>query len=228
MSLDRSWLPLSENLDHNPQKTIRSAKRCIWRYSFMAGVWNWQIIKHVVKSQLVRSFEIGNTNDIYSSTWFVSFLCQDNPADTGKLTRTLPRTYLKKVLYMLIKLLSVLMNIELTFLCDLSRGLLLPSRAAFQTPTVCLWKSNMQSHVPLFKICNSSKTKCSFILLLTISSVAWGRKKKNKKNKKTNKGTPGMALGLWTQRWPIPCVRPFWKISTPVRVAIVNFTFGRS
>jgi hypothetical protein len=203
VSLDRSWLPLSENLDHNPQKTIRSAKRCIWRYSFMAGVWNWQIIKHVVKSQLVRSFEIGNTNDIYSSTWFVSFLCQDNPADTGKrpsysrdyvyspwitglrftrqLTRTLPRTYLKKVLYMLIKLLSVLMNIELTFLCDLSRGLLLPSRAAFQTPTVCLWKSNMQSHVPLFKICNSSKTKCSFILLLTISSVAWGRKKNKTK-----------------------------------------------
>jgi hypothetical protein len=33
--IDRSWLPLSENLDHHPKKkTKRSAERCVWRYSF--------------------------------------------------------------------------------------------------------------------------------------------------------------------------------------------------
>ncbi len=31
--LDMSWLPLSENPDHHPQKMNRSAKRCVWRYS---------------------------------------------------------------------------------------------------------------------------------------------------------------------------------------------------
>jgi hypothetical protein len=30
--LDMSWLPLSENPDHHPQKMNRSAKRCVWRY----------------------------------------------------------------------------------------------------------------------------------------------------------------------------------------------------
>ncbi len=51
--LDRSWLPLSENPDHYPQKANRSARRCIWRYRFQAWVWTCQILNQVVESQLL-------------------------------------------------------------------------------------------------------------------------------------------------------------------------------
>ncbi len=50
--LDRSWLPLREIPDHNPQKQNRSARRCIWRYRCQPGVWNCQILNQVVESQL--------------------------------------------------------------------------------------------------------------------------------------------------------------------------------
>ncbi len=52
MSLDRSWLPLSENLDHHPPKKTNRSARSIWRYRFSAGVWNCQILNQVVESQL--------------------------------------------------------------------------------------------------------------------------------------------------------------------------------
>jgi hypothetical protein len=52
---NRSWFPLSENPNHHPQKTNRSDKRCIWRYSFQAWVWNCQILNQVVESQLFTS-----------------------------------------------------------------------------------------------------------------------------------------------------------------------------
>jgi hypothetical protein len=54
MALDRSWLPLSENLNHHPRKTNHSSRRCIWRHRFQAGVWNCQILNHVA-SQLFTS-----------------------------------------------------------------------------------------------------------------------------------------------------------------------------
>ncbi len=38
-----------------PQKTNRSARRCVWRYCFKAGVWNCQILNQVVESQLFTS-----------------------------------------------------------------------------------------------------------------------------------------------------------------------------
>ncbi len=37
------------------KKTNHLARRCIWRYRFQAGVWNLQILKQVVKSQLFIS-----------------------------------------------------------------------------------------------------------------------------------------------------------------------------
>ncbi len=37
------------------KKKTRSARRCIWRYRFQAGVWNCQILNQVVKSQLFIS-----------------------------------------------------------------------------------------------------------------------------------------------------------------------------
>ncbi len=37
----------------SPQKTNRSARRCIWRYWFQAWVWNCQILNKVVETQLV-------------------------------------------------------------------------------------------------------------------------------------------------------------------------------
>jgi hypothetical protein len=39
---NRFWLLPSENLDYHLQKTSHSAWRCIWRYRFLAGVWNVQ------------------------------------------------------------------------------------------------------------------------------------------------------------------------------------------
>jgi hypothetical protein len=53
--LDRSWLPLSENQIVTAKKTNRSARRCIWRYRFIAEVWNCQILNQVVESQLSTS-----------------------------------------------------------------------------------------------------------------------------------------------------------------------------
>ncbi len=57
MPLDRSWLPLSENLITQKKKNLyRSARRCIWRYSVKAGVWiNCQIINQVMEYQLFTS-----------------------------------------------------------------------------------------------------------------------------------------------------------------------------
>jgi hypothetical protein len=39
----------------SPLKKKRSARRCIWRYRFKAGVWNCQILKQVVEPQLFTS-----------------------------------------------------------------------------------------------------------------------------------------------------------------------------
>jgi hypothetical protein len=38
-----------------PQKANRSARRCVWRYRFLTGVWNCQILNQVVESQLCAS-----------------------------------------------------------------------------------------------------------------------------------------------------------------------------
>jgi hypothetical protein len=48
-----------------PKKTNRSARSCIWRYRFQAGVWNCQILNQVVDSPLFTSFEIGTTNSFW-------------------------------------------------------------------------------------------------------------------------------------------------------------------
>jgi hypothetical protein len=57
VTLDRYWLPHSENHNLNLQhrKTKGSARRCIWRYHFSARVWNCQIPNQVVESQLFNS-----------------------------------------------------------------------------------------------------------------------------------------------------------------------------
>ncbi len=84
MPLDRSWDPLSANPDHHPQKTNRSARRCIWRYCFQAGVWNWQILNQVVESQLFTSLwnrfhqQLSDLELIQISA-FLSFLFLDQP-----------------------------------------------------------------------------------------------------------------------------------------------------
>ncbi len=58
VSLDRSWLPLSENPEHHRQNNESfSQEICSWRYRSQATVWKWcQILKQVVESQLVTSF----------------------------------------------------------------------------------------------------------------------------------------------------------------------------
>jgi hypothetical protein len=55
MQHNRSLLLLSENTDDHLQSMKRSAKRCIWRYHFQAGVWNCRILNPDVDSQLFTS-----------------------------------------------------------------------------------------------------------------------------------------------------------------------------
>ncbi len=83
--LDKSWLPLSWNTDHHRQKNCnRSAKRWIWRYRFSDGVWNCQILNHVVESQLFTSLwnryhQWLSGIELIQISAFFSFLSEDQP-----------------------------------------------------------------------------------------------------------------------------------------------------
>jgi hypothetical protein len=64
------------------KKQNRSARRCIWRYSFQAAVWNCQILNQVVESQLFtplwnRYHQWLSDIELIQIRAFISFLFQD-------------------------------------------------------------------------------------------------------------------------------------------------------
>ncbi len=84
VSLDRSWLPLSENPDVHPPKTNRSARTCIQSYPLLNGVGTCQFLKHDVEPRVFTFLWnryhqwLADIELIHINTFFV-FLFQDEP-----------------------------------------------------------------------------------------------------------------------------------------------------
>ncbi len=66
------------------KKTNRSARRCIWRYRFQAGVWNYQLLNQVLESQLFTSLwnryhQWLPDIELIQTSAFCNFLSVDKP-----------------------------------------------------------------------------------------------------------------------------------------------------